>query len=107
MSNRTNRAAFSTFLKRIVNDDRCHYYFQPPENKEIQYPAIVYSRYNIINIHADNSVYAQGTTYQVIVIDSDPDSDIVYKISKISTAKHDRHYTSTSLNHDVFLINFN
>lgn len=79
-------------------------YFQPPENIKMKYPAIVYSRDDIVNLQANNEVYRQAKKYQVIVIDQNPDSEIVKKISKLSRIRYDRHYISDGLNHDVFTI---
>ena len=81
-------------------------YYQPPESIRINYPAIIYSRNNIDNNFADDIVYMQNHTYQVIVIDANPDSKIVNKISKLPMCRYDRHYTSDNLNHDVFIINY-
>lgn len=79
-------------------------YFQPPESIKMKYPAIVYSRSNIDNDHANNEVYIQSMAYLIIVIDSDPDSEIVKKISKLSKCVYNRHYKTDNLNHDVFTI---
>ena len=79
-------------------------YFQPPESVKMNYPAIVYSRNNIDNTFADNDVYMQSYSYKVIVIDKDPDSEIVKKVSKLPRCTFDRHYTSDNLNHDVFTL---
>ena len=79
-------------------------YFQPPESKKMEYPAIVYSRDDIQNTFADDRVYMQSHIYQITVIDSDPDSRIVDRISKLPTCRFDRHFTSDNLNHDVFLL---
>lgn len=79
-------------------------YFQPPESVKMEYPAIVYSRENIENRHANDSVYAQSPVYSLIVIDEDPDSDIVDKVSRLPMCRFDRHYASENLNHDVFTI---
>lgn len=81
-------------------------YYQPPESIRINYPAIIYSRNNIDNNFADDIVYMQNHTYQVIVIDANPDSEIVNKMSKLPMCRYDRHYTSDNLNHDVFIINY-
>lgn len=81
-------------------------YFQPPESMKIQYPAIVYSRDSIDNDFADDSVYRQIHSYQIIVIDKDPDSEIVDKLSKLPTCKFRRHYKTDNLNHDIFIIKF-
>lgn len=81
-------------------------YFQPPASVKMQYPAIVYSRSNIENTHADNTVYLQGWCYEIVVIDANPDSEYVEKISKLPFCSFDRHYTSDNLNHDVFTLYF-
>lgn len=79
-------------------------YFQPPEKTKLQYPAIVYSRSRIANDHANDDVYKQSLSYELTVIDSNPDSDIVIKISLLPMCRHDRHFKSDNLNHDVFTI---
>lgn len=79
-------------------------YFQPPASVKMQYPAIVYSRSNIVNHHADDSVYRQLPVYEVTVIDRDPDSDIMWKVSRLPHCSFDRHYTVDNLNHDVFTL---
>ena len=81
-------------------------YFQPPESMKIQYPAIVYSRYSIDNDFADDSVYRQNRTYKITVIDYDPDSEIVEKVSKLPMCRFNTHFKSDNLNHDVFVINY-
>ena len=91
-------------LVAILGDGTRHVYFQPPENVKMTYPCIVYERHNINNIHANNGVYLQGCRYRVIVIDKNPDSAIVERMSLFKTAKHSNHYVSDGLNHDTFEI---
>lgn len=79
-------------------------YFQPPASLEMKYPAIVYSRSNIRNTFANNSVYKQNDAYEIIVIYKDPDSDIPRKVSLLPLCSFDRHYVSDNLNHDTFTI---
>lgn len=79
-------------------------YFQPPESIRMIYPAIVYSRARIDNRHANDFVYKQNDAYEVIVIDRNPDSEIVRKISKLPKCRFDRHYKADNLNHDVFTL---
>lgn len=79
-------------------------YYQPPESVKMQYPAIVFHRSNIDNNFADDLVYRQSHFYELIVIDKDPDSEIVEAVSKLPTCRYDRHYTAENLNHDVFTI---
>lgn len=81
-------------------------YYQPPESIKIKYPAIIYSRNDIDNNFADDIVYMQNHTYQIIVIDANPDSEIVNKMSKLPMCRYNRHYTSDNLNHDVFILNY-
>lgn len=77
-------------------------YYQPPESVKMEYPAIVYSRDDIDNTFAENSVYKQDHQYQIIVIDKDPDSEIVAAVSKMPMCRFVRHYEADNLNHDVF-----
>lgn len=79
-------------------------YFQPPASVRINYPAIVYTRSDIDNTFADDSVYMQSHFYEVTVIDEDPDSKIVEAVSKLPTCRFNRHFTSENLNHDTFII---
>ena len=81
-------------------------YFQPPESVEMNYPCIRYTLYDIDNIHADNKVYLQHIGYQLTVIDRDPDSEIVKRVSKISGIRFNRFYTADNLNHTVFVLYF-
>lgn len=94
---------------RIELDDKLreltpNVYYQPPESILMKYPAIVYSRYDIENYHADNIPYIQSPVFQVIVIDANPDSEIVEKLSEFPMCSYDRHYSADNLNHDVFTI---
>ena len=71
---------------------------------KMKYPAIVYSRDDIDNSFANDSVYMQSLAYSVTVIDSDPDSEIVAKVSRLPRCQYDRHYKADNLNHDMFTI---
>lgn len=88
---------------READGDR-HVYFQPPASVKMKYPAIVYSRSDIENRHANNMVYTQLPRYEVIVIDKDPDSKYVQLVSMLSMCRFVRHYEADNLNHDVFEI---
>lgn len=81
-----------------------HLYYQPPESVRMKYPAIVYKRNQIQNRFADNQVYLQTDEYQITVVDKDPDSPLVRRISRLPRCRHIRHFTSENLNHDVFNI---
>lgn len=94
------RIELQALLKKMVPN----VYYQPPASVKMNYPAIVYSRKNIENTFANDSVYKQDHAYELIVIDRDPDSVIVDKISRLPTCSFDRHYTADNLNHDVFTL---
>ena len=79
-------------------------YYQPPESIKMNYPAIVYSRNDISNKYGDDIPYMQSVSYQVTVIDKDPDSTIASDVSKLPYCRFNRHFTSDNLNHDVFTL---
>lgn len=81
-------------------------YFQPPSSIKMNYPAIKYSRNSIENKHANNIVYIQNYSYTITVIDYDPDSEIVRKVSTIPGIRHNRSYQADNLNHDTFTLYF-
>lgn len=97
-----SRPNLQTELEELLGSKNV--YYQPPASVHMNYPAIVYSRKDIENTFADNLVYNQSHSYEVIVIDQDPDSVFVEKISKLPTCRFDRHYTTNNLNHDVFTL---
>ena len=79
-------------------------YYSPPESVKIKYPAIVYSRSDIDNKFANDAVYKQSHVYSITVIDDDPDSEIVERMSSIPKCKFNRHFVSDNLNHDLFTL---
>lgn len=81
-------------------------YFQPPENFKMKYPAIRYQRGSIDNVFADDAIYNQKLSFELTVIDYDPDSAIVERVSKLPNCKFGTHYTADGLNHDTFTINY-
>lgn len=72
----------------------------------MKYPAIVYGLEDIENTFADDGVYLSQRKYSVTVIDEDPDSSIVNKVSVLPTCQFNRHFESNNLNHDVFILHF-
>ena len=81
-------------------------YFQPPETVKLLYPCIVYERSLIRTDFANNKPYAHKKRYTITVIDKNPDSSILEKISNLVMCSHDRHFTASNLNHDVYNIFF-
>lgn len=99
-----SRLELQTLLEGLLGSRNV--YFQPPEKTVLKYPAIVYLRDRIENTHADDDVYMQSLAYQVTVIDANPDSEIPMKVSRLPRCRHDRHFKSENLNHDVFTLYF-
>ena len=95
-----SRLKLHEILCGIVNN----VYYQPPSTVKMKYPAIVYAREDIDNVFADDSVYAQSHSYQITVIDENPDSEIVMAVSKLPRCRFNRHFTSEILNHDTFIL---
>ena len=79
-------------------------YYQPPASVKMQYPAIVYRRKDVDTRFANNVVYMLSSSYEVVLIDKNPDSEFVDKILRLPYCSYDRHYTADNLNHDVFTI---
>lgn len=100
----SSRLELQTLLENILGSRNV--YYQPPASVSMKYPAIIYSRDNIRNTFAGNRVYAQALAYSITVIDKNPDSEIVKKVSQLPMCTFDRHYVSDNLNHDVFTLFF-
>ena len=81
-------------------------YFQPPESMKLNYPAIIYNRQNQDVTPADNQKYIGMWVYQVVVVDKNPDSPIVDRVSDLPFTRYVRSFKSDNLNHDVFLITY-
>ena len=98
------RAELGKIFREILGNGNV--YFQPPSNTQMRYPAIRYERSEMAVKHADNGSYNRRIRYMVTVIDSDPDSEIVNRVSMLPYCYFDRHYVQDNLNHDVFEIDF-
>lgn len=96
------RAELGQIFREILGNGNV--YFQPPSNTQMRYPAIRYERSGMAIKHADNGNYNRRIRYTVTVIDSDPDSEIVNRVSMLPYCYFDRHYVQDNLNHDVFEI---
>ena len=79
-------------------------YFQPPSSVKMKYPAIKYSLSNIEIKHADDTSYNNKRVYELILIDSNPDSEFVDKLLQLPYCSFDRFYPSDNLNHYTFTL---
>ena len=99
-----SRLELQTLLEEILGSRNV--YFQPPGSVKMKYPAIVYGLEDIKNTFANDRVYLSKRKYLITVIDEDPDSEIVEKVSQLPTCRFNRHFESDNLNHDVFILEF-
>lgn len=69
------------------------------------YPCIVYERDDTYVAAANNNAaYAWKQRYSVTYMDYDPDSDVIDKLIEFPLSKFNRHFATSGLNHDVFVI---
>lgn len=94
------RTELQATLEEILGSSNA--YFQPPASVKMHYPAIKYSLSGIENTHANNAVYRQDDKYELVVIDKDPDSEIVRRVSRLPKCRFVRHYVADNMGHDVF-----
>ena len=100
MSNR--RIELNNVLESLLGTKNV--YFQPPSTVKMHYPCIVYARSAMDTKHANNEVYANRQCYSVTVVDPNPDSPILERLTALPFCRFDRHYTADNLNHDVYSI---
>lgn len=75
-------------------------YFQPPETLKMKYPCIRYSKTRPMVSHADNIGYFNKSHYELIVMDTDPDTDIPDRlVESLPYCYIDRYYKSNNLTH--------
>lgn len=97
-----SRLQLQTLLEEILSSNNV--YFQPPETVRMQYPAIVYSLNGIDNEHANDASYIQSRSYEIILIERDPDSETISKLSQLPMCRFNRHYKADNLNHYAFTL---
>jgi hypothetical protein len=96
------RRELNDLFKTLLDSENV--YFQPPEDRVMQYPCIVYERDNVFTEHADDLPYWVCQRYQVTLIDQNPDSDVIDKLLALPLSAFSRHFATSGLNHDVFVI---
>lgn len=103
----SRRSELSAKLRLIMNKDnpaQANVYFQPPPNKVLQYPCLVYELEGIQVRRADNGPYSIMDRYQVTFIRQEPDSPVLRELLGLPFSSFSRHFASDNLNHDVFVI---
>lgn len=98
----SRRLQLQSLLEQALGSE--HVYFQPPPDVKMQYPCIVYERDNASFKNADNQTYSWTQRYQVTYVDPNPDSDVIDKLAHFPLSSFSRHFATSGLNHDVFVI---
>lgn len=91
-------------LNQLLHSCADNVYFQPPENLKLKYPCVIYELEKIEAIYANDSPYIATDRYSLTVIDRDPESAVTRKIALLPMCRHERHFVSDNLHHDVFTI---
>lgn len=97
-----SRVELQSLLENILGSRNV--YFQPPATIQMKYPAIVYSLSDVDMQHANNEAYLVNKSYEVIVVDKNPDSKIPDKLLQVPLCRCNRFYTADNLNHFAFTI---
>lgn len=79
-------------------------YFQPGPDDELPSEYLVYELDGDWVHRADNGPYAMFDRYQVTFVRQDPDSPVMRRLSAIQHSSFSRHYATSGLNHDVYVI---
>ena len=79
-------------------------YFQPPADKKLSFPCIVYefNRYN--TEFADNDPYHLVRQFRITYIDSNPDNEMVDKIAQLPQCVYERSYIANNRYHYTYRI---
>lgn len=102
MAMMNNRLELHTLLVDLLGSDAV--YYQPPEGYKMRYPCIVYERERLQATYADDAPYLVRPTYQVTLMERDPDSELPGKMAMLPGCRFDRHFTSDNLHHNVYTI---
>lgn len=101
MSLESRRIALKDRLERIPGIKKV--YFQPPSNISMQYPCILYSYDDTIDVRASNGSYLERDKYTVTLITKDPfPSDALSQIRHMDYTTYDRSYAADNLHHFVY-----
>lgn len=99
-----SRLELQTLLEKLLGSRNV--YYQPPESIKMAYPAIRYAKTKIDSKYADDIKYSKMRCYEIIVIDSNPDNNVIDEILELPYSNFDRHYKADNLNHDVITLYF-
>lgn len=103
-----DRLVLDETLAKVLNltesDGDRHTYFNPLPSVRMKLPAIKYSLNDVNLTFANNGIYRKTPSFEVTLIDPNPDSEYVDKILQIPYCRFDRFYIADNLNHWTFTI---
>lgn len=104
----TNNTEYPEELQAILEDllGSEHVYFQPPGDKKLDYPCIVYQLDGVKTDYADNYPYNNHKRYLITYISQRPDMYIPDKIAQMKTASFNRFFVQDNLNHWAYRVYF-
>ena len=79
-------------------------YYNRPEDRLMEYPAIVYSKIKPRTAHAGNSIYKIDSQYELTVISNRPDNPVLDKLIQFPYCAMDRLYKADNLYHNTFTL---
>lgn len=74
-------------------------YFQPPANKSLSFPCIVYSLSRVGVVFADNGPYRTYDEYSVTYITRDPDDVTIHELALLSMCRMTNTGKNDNLHH--------
>ena len=98
----SDRLDLQAFLELILGSENV--YFQPPESLKLDYPCIIYSLVPGDKKYADDIAYVRRKSYNLTLVEYDPDSPLIDRLENVPMCRFDRSYASDNLNHYVYKI---
>ena len=96
------RLEFHQALVALLGSE--YVYFQPPPDRQMVYPCILYERDSQSIKRGDTIAYNARQRYQVTYIDRDPDGDKIKALTEFPLSAFSRRFATSGLNHDVYSI---
>ena len=97
-----SRLKLQELLEKLLESKNV--YYQPPESKKMEYPAIKYSVDKIDKKSANDTAYLLNKRYEIIVISKTPDHPVINKLLQMPMCSYERQYKSDNLYHDVLTL---
>lgn len=97
-----SRLEFQSKLEELLGS--ANVYYQLPNNLQMKYPAIKYSKRKPSVLIANDKKYKNMNCYEVTVISKTPDHPVIDKLLELPYSSYDRPYSADNLNHDALTI---